>query len=53
VAGFGFLNVAETGWAHAVGVVALLACVVLAFLAAAPALVAPPGGDAAAGPGAG
>jgi cytochrome bd ubiquinol oxidase subunit II len=42
VAGLGFLTVADAGWAHAVGVVALLACVVLGFLAAAPAAVSPP-----------
>jgi cytochrome d ubiquinol oxidase subunit II len=41
VAGLGFLNVADAAWAHAVGVVALLAFVVLAFFAAIPALVAP------------
>ena len=41
VAGVGFLNVADGAWAHAVGVVALLAFVVLAFFAAIPALVAP------------
>jgi cytochrome bd ubiquinol oxidase subunit II len=40
--GIGFLNVAEAGWAHAVGVVALLACVVLGFLAAAPGLLSAP-----------
>jgi cytochrome d ubiquinol oxidase subunit II len=42
VAGIVFLNVAEAGWAHAVGVVALLAWVVLGFLAAAPGAVSPP-----------
>jgi cytochrome d ubiquinol oxidase subunit II len=40
--GIGFLNVAEAGWAHAVGVVALLACIVLGFLAVAPGAVRPP-----------
>jgi cytochrome d ubiquinol oxidase subunit II len=34
VAGFGFLNVADAGWAHAVGVVALLAFIALGFVAA-------------------
>jgi cytochrome d ubiquinol oxidase subunit II len=36
VAGFGFLNVAEAGWAHAVGVVAFVGFVVLGFLALVP-----------------
>jgi cytochrome d ubiquinol oxidase subunit II len=36
VAGFGFLNVAEAGWAHAIGVVAFVGFVVLAFLALVP-----------------
>jgi cytochrome d ubiquinol oxidase subunit II len=36
VAGFGLLTVADAGWAHAVGVVALLAFVVLGFAAVAP-----------------
>jgi cytochrome bd ubiquinol oxidase subunit II len=40
--GIGFLNVADAGWAHAIGVVALLACIVLGFLAAAPGAVRPP-----------
>src|SRR5207253_247703 len=34
LAGFGFLTVAEAGWAHAIGVVALLTFVVVGFLAA-------------------
>jgi cytochrome bd ubiquinol oxidase subunit II len=42
VVGIGFLNVAEAGWAHAVGVFALAAFVLLGFLAAIPVLVAPP-----------
>jgi cytochrome bd ubiquinol oxidase subunit II len=42
IAGFGFLNVADAGWAHAIGVVALLAFVVLGFAAALPALLAAP-----------
>jgi cytochrome bd ubiquinol oxidase subunit II len=37
VAGFGLLTVAEAGWAHGFGVVALLAFIVLGFLAAVPA----------------
>jgi cytochrome d ubiquinol oxidase subunit II len=40
VAGFGFLTVAEAGWAHAIGVTALLAAIVLGFLATIPALLA-------------
>lgn len=36
VVGIGFLTVAEAGWAHAIGVLALLAAVVLGFLAVAP-----------------
>jgi cytochrome d ubiquinol oxidase subunit II len=36
VAGFGLLTVAEAGWAHAFGVVALLSFVVVGFLAAVP-----------------
>jgi cytochrome d ubiquinol oxidase subunit II len=43
VVGIGFLNVAEAGWAHAIGVAALFAFVVLGFLAAVPALL--PGRD--------
>lgn len=39
--GLGFLNIAEAGWAHAVGAVALGAFVVLGFFAAVPELVAP------------
>jgi cytochrome d ubiquinol oxidase subunit II len=45
--GVGFLNVADAGWAHLLGVAALLAAVVLGFLAAAPGLVTPPPEDAA------
>jgi cytochrome d ubiquinol oxidase subunit II len=41
VVGVGFLNAAEAGWAHAVGVVALGAFVCLGFVAAVPALLAP------------
>lgn len=36
VAGFGFLSVAEAGWAHAIGVAALVGFVVLGFLALVP-----------------
>jgi cytochrome d ubiquinol oxidase subunit II len=36
IVGFGFLSVLEVGWAHAIGVVALLLFVVLGFLAALP-----------------
>jgi cytochrome d ubiquinol oxidase subunit II len=42
VAGFGFLNVANAGWAHAVGVAALLFFVALGFAA----IVVPELGDA-------
>ena len=38
VAGVGFLTIAETGWAHAIGVCALFAFIVLGFLALAPQL---------------
>jgi cytochrome bd ubiquinol oxidase subunit II len=38
-AGVGLLTIAEAGWAHAAGVVALFAFVVLGFLATAPALL--------------
>jgi cytochrome d ubiquinol oxidase subunit II len=40
VAGFGFLTVAEAGWAHAAGVVFLVAFVVAGFVAVAPAFLA-------------
>jgi hypothetical protein len=40
VAGFGLLNVAAAGWAHAIGVLCLLAVVPLGFLAVDPAGVA-------------
>jgi len=40
VGGVGFLTVAETGWAHAIGVVLLLGFVVVGFLGAVPALLA-------------
>jgi cytochrome bd ubiquinol oxidase subunit II len=40
LAGFGFLTVAEAGWAHAIGVVALLAFLPCGFLAVAPAQMA-------------
>jgi cytochrome d ubiquinol oxidase subunit II len=39
VVGFGFLTVAEAGWAHAIGVTALLAAIAVGFLAAVPALL--------------
>jgi cytochrome bd ubiquinol oxidase subunit II len=47
VVGIGLLNVAEAAWAHAVGVVALLSFVVLAFFAAVPALLAGEGAASA------
>jgi cytochrome d ubiquinol oxidase subunit II len=40
VAGIGFLNVADAGWAHAIGVICLIGFVVLGFGAVAPARVA-------------
>jgi cytochrome d ubiquinol oxidase subunit II len=45
VAGFGLLNVLDPGWAHALGVLALLGFVVLGFLAALPRDLVRPGGD--------
>ena len=54
IAGFGFLTVAEAGWAHAIGAVALLAFVVLGTFAAVPDFVSPPepaAGGAPGGPG--
>ena len=39
VAGFGLLTVAEAGWAHALGVVALFGFVVVGFAGAVPALL--------------
>jgi cytochrome d ubiquinol oxidase subunit II len=42
LAGFGFLTVAESGWAHAIGVIALLGFLVCGFLAVAPAQLAGP-----------
>jgi cytochrome d ubiquinol oxidase subunit II len=36
VAGFGFLTIADAGWAHAIGVVSLVAFVVLGFLTIVP-----------------
>ena len=39
VAGFGLLTVAEAGWAHALGVVALFGFVVAGFAGAVPALL--------------
>lgn len=41
IAGFGLLNVAEAGWAHAVGVALLFAFIVLGFLAVVPRELAP------------
>jgi cytochrome d ubiquinol oxidase subunit II len=36
IAGIGFLNVADAGWAHAIGVLSLVAFVVLGFLTIVP-----------------
>jgi cytochrome d ubiquinol oxidase subunit II len=43
IAGFGLLNVADAAWAHAVGVLSLLAFIVSAFFVIAPAVL---GGEA-------
>jgi len=40
LAGFGFLTIADAGWAHAIGIVALLGFVVFGFVAVAPASLA-------------
>ncbi len=40
IAGFGLLNLADAGWAHALGVISLLGFVLSAFLAIVPADVA-------------
>ena len=40
LAGFGFLTVAESGWAHAIGVAALLGFLIVGFLAVVPAQLA-------------
>jgi cytochrome d ubiquinol oxidase subunit II len=40
IAGFGLLTVAEAGWAHAIGVVGLLAFIVVAFAALVPRALA-------------
>jgi Cytochrome bd terminal oxidase subunit I len=40
LSGFGLLTVAEAGWAHAVGVLALLSFIVCGFLAAVPSQLA-------------
>jgi cytochrome d ubiquinol oxidase subunit II len=39
IGGFGFLTVAELGWAHALGVTMLLAAIALGLAAAAPGLL--------------
>ncbi|HEY4812924.1 MAG TPA: cytochrome d ubiquinol oxidase subunit II [Solirubrobacteraceae bacterium] len=41
LAGFGFLTLAEAGWAHAIGVVALFGFMVCGFLADVPSQLAP------------
>jgi hypothetical protein len=40
IIGFGLLTVAEAGWAHAIGVVSLLAFIVVAFAALVPRALA-------------
>jgi cytochrome d ubiquinol oxidase subunit II len=45
IAGIGLLTVADARWAHAVGVVSLLAFVVLGFVAVGPAELAAAGTD--------
>jgi cytochrome d ubiquinol oxidase subunit II len=37
--GVAFLTIADAGWAHAIGVLALLAFIVVGFLAATPAQI--------------
>jgi cytochrome bd ubiquinol oxidase subunit II len=44
IAGFGLLTVAEAGWAHALGVVALFAFIVVGFAGTVPALLDEPAG---------
>ena len=39
IGGFGFLTIAEVGWAHAIGVTMLLAAIALGLVAAAPRLL--------------
>jgi hypothetical protein len=41
VAGIGLLTIAETGWMHGVGIAALMAFIVLGFLAALPPEASP------------
>jgi hypothetical protein len=48
VAGFGLLNVADAGWAHALGVAGLFGFMVSAFLAIVPSALA--GADGATRP---
>src|SRR5262249_26045004 len=50
IAGFGFLTIAEAGWAHAIGVVCLLAFVVIGFVAGGPARAPAPAGGGTGGP---
>jgi cytochrome bd ubiquinol oxidase subunit II len=50
LAGFGFLTVAEAGWAHAIGVVALFVFIGCGFLAVVPAQLAGYEHDKRAGP---
>jgi cytochrome d ubiquinol oxidase subunit II len=50
LAGFGFLTVAEAGWAHAIGVVALFVFIGAGFLAVVPAQLAGYEQDERAGP---
>jgi cytochrome d ubiquinol oxidase subunit II len=45
LAGFGFLTLAEAGWAHAVGIIALLGFIVCGFLADVPAQLAALGAE--------
>jgi hypothetical protein len=40
IVGFGLLTVAETSWAHAIGVVSLLSFIVVAFAAIVPRALA-------------
>jgi cytochrome d ubiquinol oxidase subunit II len=45
LAGFGFLTLAEAGWAHAIGVFALFGFMVCGFLADVPSQLTPFDGD--------
>jgi cytochrome bd ubiquinol oxidase subunit II len=50
IAGFGFLTLAEAGWAHALGVLALVVFMIAGFAAALPSLLGDPGGAESSAP---